>query len=193
VVRANEEAERLALSYGKIGIAGSDSHTLAGIARTYTEVPGARTVEEFFAGLRARRGRIRGDHGSLAKITADVFRITGSLFQEKPWTIAMSPLAVLLPAVTVGHWFNEIRFCKNLGKKSECQRNRSAPALGFGREFSRSLIFHRRSFCDEVTNGCSPQRLGIHRTPRSSLDAAPQSLARASLDSLLDAHRHPPR
>src|SRR2546430_51853 len=42
--RANEEAERLAVSYGKIGIAGSDSHTLAGVARTYTEVPGARTV-----------------------------------------------------------------------------------------------------------------------------------------------------
>lgn len=115
--RANAEAERLAVSYGKIGIAGSDSHTLAGVARTYTEVPGARTVEEFFAGLRARRGHIRGDHGSLAKITADVFRIAGSLFQEKPWTLAMSPLAVLLPAVTVGHWFNEIRFCKTWAKK----------------------------------------------------------------------------
>src|SRR5262249_49478961 len=54
--RANYEAERLAVSYGKIGVAGSDSHTLAGVARTYTEVPGARTVEEFFSGLRARRG-----------------------------------------------------------------------------------------------------------------------------------------
>jgi len=115
--RANHEAHRLAQSYGKIGIAGSDSHTLAGVARTYTEVAGARTVEEFFAGLRARRGRIRGDHGSLAKITADVFRIAGLLFQEKPWTLAMSPLAVLLPAVTVSHWFNEIRFCKQWAKK----------------------------------------------------------------------------
>ena len=115
--RANHEAHRLAQSCGKIGIAGSDSHTLAGVARTYTEVAGARTVEEFFAGLRARRGRIRGDHGSLAKITADVFRIAGLLFQEKPWTLAMSPLAVLLPAVTVSHWFNEIRFCKQWAKK----------------------------------------------------------------------------
>ena len=110
-----------------VGIAGSDSHTLAGVARTYTEVAGTRTVEEFFAGLRARRGRIRGDHGSLAKITTDVFRITGSLFQEKPWTIAMSPLAVLLPAITVGHWFNEIRFCKTWAKKVNASE--TAPRL----------------------------------------------------------------
>jgi predicted metal-dependent phosphoesterase TrpH len=125
--RANHEAQKLAKSYGKIGIAGSDSHTLAGVARTYTEVPGARTVEEFFAGLRARRGRIRGDHGSLAKITADVFRITGSLFQEKPWTLAMSPLAVLLPIITVSHWMNEIRFCKQWAPK--VNGSKSAPRL----------------------------------------------------------------
>ncbi|HLZ11242.1 MAG TPA: PHP-associated domain-containing protein [Candidatus Acidoferrum sp.] len=125
--RANHEAQKLAKSYGKIGIAGSDSHTLAGIARTYTEVPGARTVEEFFSGLRARRGRIRGDHGSLAKITADVFRITGSLFQEKPWTLAMSPLAVLLPIITVSHWMNEIRFCKQWAPK--VNGSKSAPRL----------------------------------------------------------------
>ena len=124
---ANAEAERLAISYGKIGIAGSDSHTLTGIARTYTEVPGARTVEEFFAGLRARRGRIRGDNGSLAKITADVFRIAGLLFQEKPWTLAISPLAVLLPAVTVGHWCNEIRFCKQWAKRVNASE--TAPRL----------------------------------------------------------------
>jgi predicted metal-dependent phosphoesterase TrpH len=115
--RANHEAERLATAYEKIGIAGSDSHTLAGVAHTYTEVPGARTVEEFFAGLRTRCGRIRGDHGSLAKITADVFRITSSLFQEKPWALAMSPLAVLLPIITVSHWMNEIRFCKQWAPK----------------------------------------------------------------------------
>src|SRR5215471_21547112 len=66
--RANFEAERFAKTHAKIGIAGSDSHTLAGVALTYTEVPGARTVEEFFSGLRARRGRVHGNHGSLGKI-----------------------------------------------------------------------------------------------------------------------------
>src|SRR5712671_4042831 len=39
--RANHEAERLARRLGKIEIAGSDSHTIAGVGRTYTEVPGA--------------------------------------------------------------------------------------------------------------------------------------------------------
>jgi len=114
--RANTEAECLARSYGKIGIAGSDSHTLSGVALTYTEVRGARTVEEFFAGLRALRGRVRGDHGSLAKITADVFRVVGSMLSESPWTISLIPLAVLLPAITFGHWANEIRFCKKWAK-----------------------------------------------------------------------------
>src|ERR1700757_2225926 len=49
---ANESAARLAARQGKIAIAGSDSHTAAGVGHTFTEVPGARTVDEFFAGLR---------------------------------------------------------------------------------------------------------------------------------------------
>src|SRR6266404_865948 len=47
---ANESAARLGARLGKIAIAGSDSHTIAGVGHTYTEVPGARTVEEFLAG-----------------------------------------------------------------------------------------------------------------------------------------------
>jgi predicted metal-dependent phosphoesterase TrpH len=109
---ANASAARLAARLGKIAIAGSDSHTIAGVGKTYTEVPGARTVDEFFASLRAGRGRIHGVHGSCAKLTADVFTIIKSLFREKPWTLAMSPLALLVPAFVAGHWLNEIRFCK---------------------------------------------------------------------------------
>jgi len=109
---ANESAARLAARLGKIAIAGSDSHTIAGVGHTYTEVPGARTVDEFFAGLRAGNGRIHGTHGSCGKLTADVFRIVGSLFCDKPWTLALSPFALLVPAFTAGHWMNEIRFCR---------------------------------------------------------------------------------
>ena len=109
---ANASAVDLARRLGKIGIGGSDSHTLAGVGMTYTEVRGARTVDEFIAGLRGRRGTIHGEHGSYAKITADIYRIIGSLLYEKPWTIALMPLAVLVPAVTAGHWLNEIRFCR---------------------------------------------------------------------------------
>jgi predicted metal-dependent phosphoesterase TrpH len=55
--KANESAARLATRLGKIAIAGSDSHTIAGVGHTFTEVLGARTVDEFFAGLRAGRER----------------------------------------------------------------------------------------------------------------------------------------
>jgi predicted metal-dependent phosphoesterase TrpH len=110
--RANDSAERLASRLGKIAIGGSDSHTMVGVGRTFTEVPGARNVEEFFAGLRAGQGRVGGDHGSYGKLTADIFHIVWSLWMEKPWTLALMPLAPLVPVVTVGHWLNEIRFCQ---------------------------------------------------------------------------------
>jgi predicted metal-dependent phosphoesterase TrpH len=109
---ANASAARLAAKLGKIAIAGSDSHAPSGVGRTYTEVPGARTVNEFFAGLRTGRGRIHGDHGNWSKLTMDVYWIVGELVKEKPWTIVLMPLALLLPACIAGHWLNEIRFCK---------------------------------------------------------------------------------
>jgi predicted metal-dependent phosphoesterase TrpH len=109
---ANSSAARLAAQLGKIAIAGSDSHTIAGVGLTYTEVPGARTADEFFAGLRAGYGRVHGAHGCCAKLTLDVFSIVRSLLSDKPWTLAASPLALLVPAFTLSHWMNEIRFCK---------------------------------------------------------------------------------
>jgi len=109
--KANESAARVAARLGKIAIAGSDSHTIAGMGLTYTEVPAARTVDEFFAGLRAGQGRVHGEHGSYGKLTADVFSILRSLFLDKPWTVMLSPLLLLVPAFTLGHWMNEMRFC----------------------------------------------------------------------------------
>jgi len=109
---ANGSAARLAARLGKIAIAGSDSHTIAGVGLTHTEVPGARTVEEYFAGLRAGRGRVHGCSGSYWKITADVYRIIIGMLEERPWTLMLLPAAVLVPAFTAAHWMNEIRFCK---------------------------------------------------------------------------------
>jgi predicted metal-dependent phosphoesterase TrpH len=111
-VRANESAQTLARRLGKMVIAGSDSHTIAGVARTYTEVPCATNIGDFFAGLRAGRGRIHGVHGSYWKLTADIYRITGQMFREKVWTLALSPLAVLIPVFTAAHWWNELRFSR---------------------------------------------------------------------------------
>jgi len=110
--QANQQAGRMAAKLGKVGVAGSDSHTLSGIALTHTEVPGARTVEEFFSGLRNGRGVIHGQDGSFTKITLDIFRFAFSLLKENPMTAALLPLTPFIPAVTGFHWLNEIRFCK---------------------------------------------------------------------------------
>lgn len=110
---ANESATRLAARMGKIAIGGSDSHTIAGAGLTYTEVPGARTVDEFLAGLRAGRGRVHGAHGSCGKLTADVFRIVKCMVLDTPWTLALAPFALLVPAFTASHWLREISFCKH--------------------------------------------------------------------------------
>lgn len=109
---ANRQAARLARKLGKIAIGGSDAHTMRGVGLTYTEVPGARTVAEYFAGLRAKRGKVRGAEGSLMGLTEDVYRIGSEMFKEKPATLAMLPLGALVPVFTAAHWMNEMWFCK---------------------------------------------------------------------------------
>ena len=110
--QANLEAQRLARRLGKMEIAGSDSHTIAGVGRTYTEVPGASNADEFLAGLRAGAGVVHGVHGSYGKITADVYRVVRSLLRAEPWTLPLMPLTVFVPAFTATHWLNEILFCR---------------------------------------------------------------------------------
>jgi predicted metal-dependent phosphoesterase TrpH len=121
---ANTNAERLAERLDKIAIAGSDSHTLSGVARTFTEVPGARTVEEFFSGLRARRGIVHGEHGRYMKLTVDIYRFVGSVLLENPLAAFLLPLTVLVPAVTAMHWLNEIRFSKQWAARLEGKTKR---------------------------------------------------------------------
>jgi len=109
---ANRNAKQLADRLDKIGVAGSDSHTLSGVALTYTQVPGSRTVEEFFTGLRAGRGVVHGEHGSYTKLTLDIWRFAGGLLQEQPLAALLIPFTIFIPVITAGHWLNEIRFCK---------------------------------------------------------------------------------
>lgn len=116
---ANRSAKRLAERLGKAGIAGSDSHTLSGVAGTFTEVPGARTVDEYLIGLRAGHGVVHGENGHYLKLTADIFRFAGSLLKEKPWAAVILPLTVFVPAITAGHWLNEMRFCKRWTQRLE--------------------------------------------------------------------------
>jgi predicted metal-dependent phosphoesterase TrpH len=119
---ANSSAARLAQRMNKVGLAGSDSHTIAGVGRTYTEVRGAHTVAEFFSGLRAGRGVVHGAHGSYGKLTADVYRVVGAAVAECPWLVSLLPLTALVPAITAAHWWNEIRFCKKWSAHLEAEK-----------------------------------------------------------------------
>jgi predicted metal-dependent phosphoesterase TrpH len=60
----NRTAQCLAEACGKVGIAGSDSHTHRGIGHTWTEVPGARTRDEFMRGRSARRSESVDEWGA---------------------------------------------------------------------------------------------------------------------------------
>jgi predicted metal-dependent phosphoesterase TrpH len=96
----NAHAAELARRWDKIAIGGTDAHALPSVGLTYTEVPGARTKEEFFAGLRNGMGRVRGDSGCFTKLTHDVLMVTYELMREKSWTTLLAPLALLIPAIT---------------------------------------------------------------------------------------------
>jgi predicted metal-dependent phosphoesterase TrpH len=107
---ANASAARLAKQWRKIGIAGSDAHALPSAGTAFTEVPGARDKNEFFAGLRVGMGRVQGESGGCKKLTRDLFLITAGLLREKAWTVLLSPLAALLPAAALLNYWDEYSF-----------------------------------------------------------------------------------
>src|SRR5580704_15571581 len=65
---ANGHAEAFAARHCKIALAGSDSHTLSGMGRTYTQVQGARDRGEFVDGLKRGRTAAFGESGSYPKL-----------------------------------------------------------------------------------------------------------------------------
>jgi predicted metal-dependent phosphoesterase TrpH len=114
---ANTSAARLARQWKKIGLGGSDAHALPSVGLAYTEVPGARSKEEFFAGLRAGRGRVAGHSGSFARLTRDVLLITAEMMREKSWTMLLAPLGILIPAATALNYVEEGMFGRRWAEK----------------------------------------------------------------------------
>lgn len=108
----NARAAGLAQQWDKIAIGGSDAHALPSVGTAYTEVPGARDKEEFFEGLRNGAGRVCGESGSFTKLTRDVLIIAREMMREKYWTVALSPLAVLIPAITMFNYCDERVFSR---------------------------------------------------------------------------------
>ena len=127
----NRTAMCLAAAAGKHTLGGGDSHTGRGIGLTWTEVPGARTREEFMTGLRAGRGIAGGAHGGIRTMTSDLWRFAGNFMSEAITTTATRPThwrgyactfggvfaLPIVPLLTVApliHFLHEQRFNRDL-------------------------------------------------------------------------------
>lgn len=127
----NRTAVCLAAAAGKHMLGGGDSHTGRGIGLTWTEVPGARTKDEFMTGLRAGRGIAGGAHGGIRTMSSDLWRFAGSFMSEAVTTVMTKPadwrghactfggvLALpILPILSVApfiHFVHEQRFNRDL-------------------------------------------------------------------------------
>jgi predicted metal-dependent phosphoesterase TrpH len=126
----NGRAKSFAIASRKIGVGGSDAHTLASAGTAFTEVSGARTKDEFFAGLRAGRGVPCGEAGTLStrwlKLTRDILLVAGGMMRERPATAALAPAAALLPAVTLAQALHATVFAWLWARRAERMRDEPA-------------------------------------------------------------------
>ncbi len=108
----NRRTDELARQQGRIGLGGSDSHALPSLGSAYTEVPGARDKSEFLAGVRAGKAVAAGTNGGYFRLTRDIFCIVAQMIQQDPWKAPLSPLAALVPVVTLATAVSEIVFAR---------------------------------------------------------------------------------
>ncbi len=106
----NETSDRLARWMGKTGVGGSDAHALASVGRAHTEVRGARSKDEFLAGLRAGRASAGGADGRYLRLTSDVLQIGFEMMKERHWTWLLLPLALAVPVITAVNYGFEREF-----------------------------------------------------------------------------------
>jgi hypothetical protein len=112
---ANQHAAQFAWKRCKTQVAGSDAHALASVGTTYTEVPGARNKEEFFAGLRAGNGRLCGESGGYWKLTRDILLLCREMIRRDKWTAVLAPLVPLVPAGVAVDYFVDLNFIRRWG------------------------------------------------------------------------------
>lgn len=125
---SNRNAARLAAKSGKIGLGGSDAHTLATVGSCWTEVPGARNKAEFLSGLRQGRGAVHGTSGSYYRLTRDILQIGLSMFRTTPMTAPIALIGGLAPAITLANYFMEKRFSA-VWERNLADATISAPVL----------------------------------------------------------------
>jgi hypothetical protein len=127
----NRTAAALAEDYGKVGTAGSDSHTFRGLGKTYMKAEHARNKTEFMNALRSGRITVGGKEGSVFTLASDIVRVTCAFYREGFIDMTRSPLewrrqalvwsAVLglpltiLPVIgAMGHFIVEERYNRSL-------------------------------------------------------------------------------
>jgi predicted metal-dependent phosphoesterase TrpH len=116
--RCNRAAGKLAALWGKIGLAGSDAHTMETLGLTYTEIRGARSTAEFVEGLKRRGASPGGRSGSFAQLTRAVWGIGAGMMRTKPWTSPVAaPLALAVPLVTLGCCVRDLLFVQKWSRR----------------------------------------------------------------------------
>jgi len=113
---ANGHADGFATRHRKIGLAGSDSHTLAALGQTYTEVHGARDCREFLDGLKQGRTAVIGESGNYGKLLRAVLEISCGMMEERRGTRLLAPLLAGVPLVVAGIVLRELAFAQHWGR-----------------------------------------------------------------------------
>jgi predicted metal-dependent phosphoesterase TrpH len=113
---ANRHAEAFATRHRKIALAGSDSHTLAALGQTYTQVHGARDCREFIDGLKQGRTAAIGESGNYGKLTRAVLDISCGMMGERRWTRWMTPLLAGVPVVVAAIVLRDMGFAQHWGR-----------------------------------------------------------------------------
>jgi predicted metal-dependent phosphoesterase TrpH len=114
---SNRSAAELARRWRKSAVGGSDSHTLAGLGYTYTDVPSATGVESYLLGLKRGRSKVRGTSGDYLKLTRAVVEIGLQMTGEIDWATALTPLLLAVPLVTLFSYVSEIIFADKWARK----------------------------------------------------------------------------
>jgi PHP domain-containing protein len=123
----NGAAAALVESEGRIGIGGSDAHTLLSAGSAFTEVARARSRAEFIEGIRQNRARVGGQQGNYWKLTRDLFWIGLQSIRHCPPALLLSPLLLAVPAGSLINYMVELRFARRWSRYLEARRGTPEP------------------------------------------------------------------
>jgi predicted metal-dependent phosphoesterase TrpH len=138
---SNAWARGAAFEAGRPMAGGSDAHTLNGVARAWTIVPGAGTRDDFLEGFREGRTIPEGRAGTYARLTRAIADLvvssclatsSGPAEPGRGLRTLATAVAVLtlpaLPLITAGVYADEILFARRYGKAFARGRGRHEAA-----------------------------------------------------------------